>query len=218
MTSLFVLGAFLAPILEPPVTQKDLLGKTTDEVVRMGRVKWNEFYGEKVGWSTADMVEAELLYGRARQVFNNRMTREMSKGQREALEEMRRELVVLHGFGCDIGYIVSGGGTMWNPVRAGALGDAEETITSFLRGRPAGRQPAFLTEWERLRKELAGRKRELDNMKDAVGGGYTDATKALNQMRGAVLKLEELAPRLPGSRGHINAFAVDALRLARSMG
>jgi hypothetical protein len=218
VTSLLALGAFLAPILEPPITQTELLGKTTDEVVRMGRVKWSEFFGEKVGWSTADMVEAELLYGRARQVFNNRMTREMSKGQREALEEMRREMVALHGFACDLGYIMSGGGTMWNPIRAGALGDAEETVTNFLRGRPAGKQPSFLTEWERLRKDLAAKKREVDNMKDAVGGGYTDATKALNQLRNTVLRLEAVAPRLPGSRGHINAFAVDAIRLARSMG
>lgn len=158
-------GVALVCLLALPATglqieKSDYMGKTPDQVVRMGRTKWFEAYTKKFGDSTLGMAYAEYVFGDALKQVNDRKLAKLPKARREAMLAYRKELL---GFAADshrIGELVSMGGTMWRNFDATIPADIEEIIAEGLAGRfdtkksasLAAVQREFARSGERLKK------------------------------------------------------------------
>ncbi len=103
----------------------------------MGREKWFGFYTERVGDSTAGMSGAERYYGECLKIVNDKQIVRLPKARRDAIGRLRAQLNSCHTELINLGDILSGGGTMWNPVYAGTLADCEEAVAVFIgRAKP----------------------------------------------------------------------------------
>lgn len=109
------------------------LGKTDAQIIAMGIDKWQDFYTKKQGYSTADMCQANDVYGQAVKRRNNRLLQDQLDGDFKLKIEKLRSLLNTYGStSIDIAYTRTGGGTMWNPVYAAVLAEGEETIYKIL--------------------------------------------------------------------------------------
>lgn len=143
LTVLILLSA-AACIAESP-SRGDLQGKSPSQVVAMGREKWFEFFTSKVGDSTAAMSGAESLYGACLKIANDKAIVKLPKEKRDQLGKLRYQLNRFNDEAIRLGEILSGGGTMWNPVFAGILADNEEAV-AVLIGRAKPRKAASTPE------------------------------------------------------------------------
>lgn len=137
LPALLVLFCLAAPILASGPSRKDLQGKTPEQVVQMGRAKWFTYFTGKVGDSTAAMSGAERLYGDCLKFVNDKTIVKLPKAKRDQIGRLRQQMDFFHSDLIYLGDMLSGGGTMWNPVYAGILADCEETVAVFIgRSKP----------------------------------------------------------------------------------
>jgi hypothetical protein len=128
------------------------LGKTPEQIVAMGRSKWINFHGKKKGQSSADMCEAETMYGDALKNLNDRALKKQSQTRRKWLLQTR---TIASDFGTashSVGYVLTGGGTMWNLQDSTIYPDVEEILADCISNK---RMPAIkMKSFEVLYKEL----------------------------------------------------------------
>jgi hypothetical protein len=210
-------GLLLGQSSFAPPTRTELMGMSPDQVIRMGREKWGEFHGKKSGWSTAAMVDAETLWGRARRAMNERELRRLSPAKRKAAEEFRGLMTEFHASASQVGYIMSGGGTLWHPIFASGPSEAEEVIARILRGRRPGRAPNPSRDIQLLGEALNKSKGDIAAMASS-GGTFEDAQKNLAKLRPLLAKMESTAPKfVPGSSTHATVFASKTVQMVLSM-
>lgn len=129
--------ALLALALLPAMVvaqEPDWLGMTPAQVEKMGRIKFMDAFGARHGNSTAAMCESERSFGAALRVLNDAHEKKHSPKNKAVVARLRPLAEQFFAHAADVGYAISGGGTMWNPVYAGVPADVEE-IVAQLYGR-----------------------------------------------------------------------------------
>lgn len=197
-------------------SKADLQGKTPDQVVAMGREKWYGYFTSKVGDSTAAMSGAERLYGDCLKLINDRIIVKMPKAKRDLIGRLRVQLYRFDDEAVRLGEILTGGGTMWNPVYAGLQADCEEAVSVFI-GRSKPRKIQVEPE-----EAISFLDRYLDKVADDIREWgeteYRSVAKAKAKvalLRKTLQELEETAAKLhPKGREWIRA---EAARMATSV-
>lgn len=210
---LIVTGA--ASLAKPP-SKADLEGKTPDQVVAMGREKWFSYFTGRVGDSTAAMSGAERLYGDCLKHSNDKVIVKMPKEKRDLIGRLRVQLYRFNDEAVRLGEILTGGGTMWNPVFAGLQADCEEAVRVFI-GKSKPRKISVEPE-----EAISFLDRYLDKVADDIRAWgeteYRSVAKAKSKvvlLRKTLKDLEETAAKLhPKGREWIRA---EAARMATSV-
>lgn len=194
------------------------LGKTDAQILAMGRQKWFAYYSSKEGDSTADNCDAESLYGAVLKRRNDRLAAKRPKATREAVRKLRPELTAFAEGVYEVGEALTGGGTLWNVIRAGISPNVEEALGAFVGVRmPASKATAagIRRELDDLLKSVRAQSKFIEQMAGS-GGGVDSATKGIMQARLALAAIEKVLQGRPavearaayGACGH----AIDIVR------
>lgn len=211
-------AATLALLLTQDYTDQDRFGKTREQVLAMGRTKWHEWYTHESrgGMSTVGETFAEMIYADAVGKQNKDLLM-VAKGPRIAI------IIELdQGFGRTIdnctaaGMTLTGGGTMWRPISAGAEATRQETVHDLLwpkEKQPAATQAQVWKSWTRALKNITDNKSDIESY---ANGDFTydKAVKNLYTVNGdfnaAVIKIKDQDAK---SKARIFAFYDDMLRM-----
>jgi len=136
----------------------EALGKTPDQVVKMGRTAFTEAYEAKHGSSTVAMVEGEMMFGQAVSILSDRAIHKLPPSKRAWYAEVRKQG---HDFSrtCEeVGFFVTGGGTIWQNYSAGMYTDLEVAIQDSLAKKPVSgaKLASFDSLFVKLRKAIRG--------------------------------------------------------------
>lgn len=126
----------LALILLQQWSKADCLGKTPEQVVKMGHQAFSDAYSVKYGSSTAAMCDAETLFGDALHITNNKLAKKLPASKRAWYDALRKGCRDLMSSAVDSGYALSGGGTIWAIIGAGVYPKTEEMIHDSLTKKP----------------------------------------------------------------------------------
>lgn len=166
------------------------LGKTDAEILKMGRSAWYDYYVSKEGDSTADSCNAEQAFGEVLKRRNDRLLQK-TPTKRALIHKVRTDLKAFQSAVYDVGYALSGGGTMWNVVYAGVLADTEETVGHLLGARDPKVKPRKTSEVKQalaaLAAKVAREKASIEAMPSGGGmkaarTGLATATRSLNRL------------------------------------
>lgn len=179
-----------------------------DDIFRMGRQKWFDYYTTKNGSSTASMADAEVRFGDALYRLNNVRLKAMPAGNVKTVNTVRIKLKSFCSDLVEVGYALTGGGTMWVNVSAGSHSDIEEAV-----GRVTGliKNQVPLTVVSKTTKELA----KLDvsvrsQMKDPYFKTYDGnggvVLKRLNRAKATYKSIVAIAAKCPApeSNAYLN--------------
>jgi hypothetical protein len=161
--------AILISLTNLAFSADDTFGKTHADILKMGRTKWFEFYTGKAGESTLGMCEAERIYGDCLTERNDKLLNKLPAAKQKQMMKLR-ELSL--SFGCsmiNVGMVLSGGGTIWQPVEAGIMADFEEALYTLLtKPQTKATKPTSAEDVTRLldkyRKEIVSRAKEIDEI------------------------------------------------------
>lgn len=165
----------------------NFLGKSPEQIVAMGREKWTDLYGNKVGQSTRDMCDAEEKYALALQNLNDRAIRRLPKTRQVWLQGVRKNTKEYAFEAHRIGEIVSGGGTIWRTFDAAIAPDVEEVISDCIVNK---QMPMIkMKSFEAAMKELDIR---IAESKETAGEQFSQIPKYRRAMTMAQGHLEKL--------------------------
>ena len=155
------------------------LGKSPEQIVAMGRSKWYKAYTDKYGESTAAMCDAENTYGDALKNLNDRALKRLPAPRRAFLESTRYHCQQIALRGHEVGYALTGGGTIWHPIFSGIRANVEELIAESIINKP--------TPMVKM-KSFESRFAEMDKSFQAASAEMTDESrndykKALNEFK-----------------------------------
>ncbi|MBI1332992.1 MAG: hypothetical protein GC165_08935 [Armatimonadetes bacterium] len=163
------------------------LGKTPEQIVAMGRKKWSDLYGSKVGLSTRDMCDADEKYGIALRNLNDRAMKRLSRSRQEWLSSARKETIDFASNAHRVGEVLSGGGTIWRTFDASISPDVEQIISDCIvnKSMPTYKMKSFESQLKELDEAISS--------SDTVG---EENKEQIGQHRGALIqghsKLERL--------------------------
>ena len=142
----------------------NFLGKSPEQIVAMGREKWGDLYGKKLGHSTHTDSDAEEKYGIALQNLNNRAIQRLPKTRQIWLGEVRKSTREYAAEAHQIGTLITGGGTMWQTFNATIGPDVEQTIADCIVNKPLPvlRLKSFESEIQALDKVITHAKEDND--------------------------------------------------------
>jgi uncharacterized membrane protein YfbV (UPF0208 family) len=148
VSAVFLLAAAFATVTAANAQRN--LGFTDEQILAMGSTRWLDLFSERVGTSTADMVEAQDAYTRALRNRNNRLLAKVPEARRQTLRDLQRDLPIYGSTSVLIQRFLAGGGTMYSIFSASAALRAEEVIYQLITGRgkraPA-RTASQITNW-----------------------------------------------------------------------
>ena len=135
----------------------NFLGKSPEQIVAMGRSKWNELYSKKFGESTHEVCDAEEKYAIALKNLNDRAMTKLPKTRQIWLGEIRNTTKEYALEAHKIGSLVSGGGSMWQTFNATILPDIEEAISDCIVNKQVVgvRLKSFESEFESLDRVIS---------------------------------------------------------------
>jgi hypothetical protein len=155
------------------------LGKSPEQIVAMGRDKWFAAYTKKYGDSTMAMCEAETSFGDALKNLNDRALKRVPSARRAFLESARYHCTTVAVRAHEVGYAITGGGTIWRPFFAGIKPNVEQLIADSILNKPL---PMIKM------KSIESRYEELEAMKTRALGEMTEESgselkKAINEFK-----------------------------------
>jgi hypothetical protein len=163
------------------------LGKTPHQIFAMGRSKWHDLHGDRVGLSNADMVTAEHKYGDALHYLNNIQIKSITTSRRNWLLTMRKECAAFAGTAAELGYYSSGGGSMWSLFSSSSYPDLEETIMNCMSKVP---MPMIkMKSFEQLLEEMD---KNHQRNEPASAEDASKAKKARSEFAATIKKLEKI--------------------------
>ena len=171
--------------LPPPIDRADTHGKSAAQIVAMGHDDWYGFYVGKEGESTVGMCGAEALWGQAMFQTNTPLIAKQPASRAANLTALRKNMPLFREKCINVAFVISGGGTMWNPVYSARWGSSEEVVAYLLLGKgpkpKAAKQAAVWTQLATGRKGLTGLRKEIEDRVDTTGTMYRDALKSLDE-------------------------------------
>lgn len=177
------------------------LGKSPEQIVAMGRDKWTDLYGKKVGDSTKDMCDAQEKYATALRNLNERAMKRLPRTRQTWLQSMRKDAVEYASTAHQIGSILTGGGTIWQPINATIAPDVEELVADSIVGK---KMPLYkMKSFDAAMDEL---KVVINQSKDDVGEHAAELPMLTQKMSHQQKQLEALL-------AHANTNDVTRVRL-----
>ena len=155
------------------------LGKSPEQIVAMGRDKWFAAYTKKYGEHTRGMCDAETTFGDALKNLNDRALKRVPASRRAFLESARYHCKQIALRGHEVGYVMTGKGTLWHPIFAGIYPNVEELIAESIVNKP---MPMIKM------KSIESRFEEMDATFKTASGDMTEESitefkKALNEFK-----------------------------------
>ena len=114
----------------------NFLGKSPEQIVAMGRDRWSDLYSKKFGESTHRVCDAEEKYGIALQNLNDRAIKRLPRTRQIWLNEVRKSTKDFATEAHQVGFLITGGGTMWETFDATILPDVEQAIADCIADKP----------------------------------------------------------------------------------
>ncbi len=169
------------------------LGKSPEQIVAMGRDKWFAAYTKKYGEHTRGMCDAETTYGDALKNLNDRALKRVSTERRQFLETARYHCKQIALKGHEVGYAITGGGTMWHPIFAGVHPNVEELIAESIINKP---MPMFkmMSIEARIAEMDETAKKAFPNMTEESIGEFKKAFNEFRYQESVSRKFIENAP------------------------
>ncbi|MFN7171294.1 MAG: hypothetical protein ACK4P3_00705 [Fimbriimonadaceae bacterium] len=146
--ALFLLAATLMTVTAANAQRN--LGFTDEQILAMGSTRWLDLFSDRIGTSTADMIEAQESYTRALRNRNNRLLAKEPEARRQTLQDLQRHLPIYGSTSVLIQRFLAGGGTMYSIFAASAALRAEEVIYQLITGRgerASARTTSQITNW-----------------------------------------------------------------------
>lgn len=177
----------------------------------MGHDSWYEFCIGKEGESTAGMCAAEAMWGQALYHTNSPTLAKLPTVRRDNLTILRKNMPLFREKCIDVAFVISGGGTMWNPVYSASWGSSEEVLRYILLRKGTKPKAASQAEvWKALsagRAGLVGIKSTIGDRLDTTGQMYDDATASMAEASRLWNEALKLIPSLSDSeRGYVMGF------------
>ena len=165
----------------------NFLGKTPEQIVAMGRDKWSDLYGTKVGLSTRDMSDAQEKFGLALLNLNDRAIKRLPRSKQIWLHDIRKTTTEYAMDAHMIGRITSGGGTIWQNYDSTIAPDIEEIVSDCITDKPMPmvKMKSFEASMQELDKSIA-------ESKDVAGEQYQEIPKYRRAMSKTQNQLEKL--------------------------
>lgn len=187
-----------ASLLVLALSGQSTLGKTDSEIIKMGRSAWYDYYVSKEGESTADSCNAEQVFGEVLKRRNDRLL-QGAPAKRALITKVRTDLKTFQSAIYDVGYALSGGGTMWNVVYSGVLADTEEAVGHLLGPRDPQVKPRKTSQ---VRQALAALATRVEREKVSIeampsGGGMRAARTGLAAANRSLDRLISTAAKRP---------------------
>lgn len=155
-----------SPIFQDTPTKEDLHGKSAEQIVKMGHEKWYDFYIGREGESTMSMSFCETYYGWAMRTVNNKTVFSQSMDEQNRITHLRDNMEKFAYSCIEVGRAYSGGGTLWNPVYAGVVGDVEEAVAVYLDLTKDKKSAIQSQVWSALKKGSADLKEAEGDIRD----------------------------------------------------
>lgn len=195
--------------------QLDTHGKSEAQILAMGWDKWDAFYSAKVGSSTADMSDMNEIFGQAALHRNQRMVK---KGNAAKIEKLRKLMGAFASDAVDVGYNLSGGGTMWTPVSAGITGSTELALYGVLGGTPPQDNQSTKRKVGALLNQLSALLTKEHNDKDADGYfKFGNAKSSLGKMRAEFAQISATIGSMSrDNQNRVYGFCADFTKTARA--
>lgn len=160
---------------------EDRFGKSVDQVLAMGHDKWYTWFTDssRGAESTAGMAMAERIYADCLKVKNDEAKAKLSPEDKAYYDRIEKSMKNLVSNIADVGYAVTGGGTMWIPVISAAVTEVEQTVYDLLhgsKGKPAS-QSAVWAEYTKALKIVQSSKEDIATYANDKGERYGEAIK-----------------------------------------
>ena len=163
-------------------TDSDRFGQSIDSVLAMGREGWHEWYtdgsrgsGSTMGETFAQMIFADCLK------YKNDAHFLLAKDKRERLI---RDIDASFGRTVEncvkAGMSLTGGGTMWNTIGAGAQATRQETVRDLIwktKKMPGSSQTEVWKSWHKASKALDDNKSDIEVTAESGGLMFDQAKK-----------------------------------------
>jgi hypothetical protein len=179
-------------------------GKSYAQILTMGYDRWMEFQGGQAGGSTAAMSSGSRVYRDALKWRNDRLLPKAPAPLRRSVARLRPEMNGCAGDTSEVGYFLTGGGTLWILHDAGSAVQVEQTLHGLLgagiKAAPAATTGKVWREWEKLRKATD----EVSKESFAKADDYERARKA-------VIRLKSRITAVIGEAGKLDRKGSDRL-------
>jgi hypothetical protein len=194
------------------------LGHTDKQIAAMGEAKWVNYYTDKVGGSTADMCDAEVVYGGAIFRLNQAALKKKPEATRAAVEKLRKHMASYRMALIDVGRSLTGGGTMWNPIYASDQADIEESIAIISGVRTAKPKPRRVSNVTTALKDITDLTEksasDIESYKQS-GASMTDVRDSLTTARKEFRTIADILAKRPRRESDaILGFCIDCVSTA----
>lgn len=155
-------------------SMEDTFGKSSHEIVKMGRDEWYDWYVEKAGGeSTMSMSFGQGIYGWALREENNKVLAQKPKEKQLYVTQLRKLMYDFRTHCVNMGRVNTGGGTMWTPVYAGIEAEVEEIIVIVMddkaeRPKTDEKKASQKMVWDQLKKIDKSFTRNMDEIKETL--------------------------------------------------
>ena len=190
-------------------------GKSHAQILAMGVERWMDFQGAKAGQSTAGMTEGMMAYRDALRWRNDRLATKAPAARRADVAKLRPLLVRYTDGMMTVGHYMTGGGTIWSNIHAGALSDSEEVLYHLLAGGGKAPHPTttgpILRQLAALEQDMADVAKERNTTKAELDYVRADLKKA----RTAFTGITQIAARFDRRRSdRVLDFCLDMAETA----
>lgn len=216
-------ASFLCVLLLPQdYSDQDRFGKTVDQVLAMGQDKWHAYYTDESrgGGSTAGESFAQMIYADCLKVKNQAHFR-VARDSKTALVLSIDPAFERTVSNCvTAGEALTGGGTMWHIISAGAQVERQLTIRDLIwpkKESPRATQATAWKEYSTAYKEVADSQSDIESYSDRGKEAFRDAVTALLAVKSDLSRTAYEVRGMSGSfKGRVFAFYVDQLRMVRT--
>jgi len=177
-----VLGIALAQDPKITVNPADTHGKTPEQIVAMGYDNWYDFYiGKEQAENTMSMSAANSLYGNSLYLVNSKKLSKLALERQKSISALRERLVTYRDACVEVGYVRSGGGTLWTLVSSSTRSESEQLVAELIAGNQKGfrgSQANVWQKWKEVHAKIESGKEDLESAKEFTNRGYAEAKNA----------------------------------------
>jgi hypothetical protein len=214
-----MLSLILGVVLTQEYTLEDRFGKSVDDVLKMGRDAWHEWYTDssRAGGSTAGESFAQMIFADCLRVKNESHLA-VAKGPKEAkIRELEPFFKRTVDNCTDVGRALTGGGTMWNIIHAGCTADNRETVRDLIwptAKMPQASQKQVWAGIKRTQDLLVKNKSDIESYAAPGSPSFDAAMTSLGSVKADFYSCSQLVVGQDAQfKGRVFAFFRDMLQV-----
>lgn len=187
--------------------QSDRLGKTSEEIVKMGLEKWVDFYWENVGRSEADTDRAHIVFANCQKEQNDALLPELNPSDRERISKYKPLFAEFRQLAVQITAAYARGGTLYTHALARGVADDEILFAKLiaLNMKPvewatAEKRQRIMDLYGWIRKDLGERCTITLERRAELEREGVDWRTIISLGSKAMRNLDKISPLLPRER------------------